>query len=247
MDNFNEFDSPANVPTKETGSIISHALEIFKNTFLYCFLAVVIYFLLSYLIQLITGFNSTLLMEDIRESSSSGGNFGYREIINTPGFAAYSGVSFFVGLLLAPIFVGLIYIANKSNFKQSISVSDLFFAYKQNFLNIVVYALITQILLTIAFLMCIIPGILVLPFFMLGYPIIMFENLGAIEALKKSFSIAQQDYGTLLLTALLAGLISIAGLVLCCVGVYLTIPFVYIAMYSTYCAYLGAPRQLEQK
>lgn len=244
MDNFNEFDSPANVPTKETGSIISHALEIFKNTFLYCFLAVVIYFLLSYLIQLLTGFNTTLLMEDMRES---GGDFSYTDIMGTPGFAAYTGVSFFIGLLLAPIFVGLIYIANKSNFKQSISVSDLFFAYKQNFLNIVIYALITQVLLTIAFLMCIIPMFLVLPFFMLGYPIIMFENLGAIEALKKSFSIAQQDYGTLLLTALLAGLISIAGLVLCCVGVYLTFPFFYVAMYSTYCAYLGAPRQLEQK
>lgn len=242
MDNFNEFDSPANVPTKETGSIISHALEIFKNTFLYCFLAVVIYFILSYLIQLVTGFNTTLLMEDMRES---GGDFSYTDIMRTPGFAAYSGVSFFVGLLLAPIFVGLIYIANKSNFKQTITVSDLFFAYKQNFLNIVIYALITQILLTIAFMMCIIPGILVLPFFLLGYPIIMFENLGAIEALKKSFSIAQENYGTLLLTALLAGLISIAGLVLCCVGVYLTIPFFYIAMYSTYCAYLGAPRQLN--
>lgn len=242
MDNFNEFDSPANVPTKETGSIISHALEIFKNTFLYCFLAVVIYFILSYLIQLVTGFNTTLLMEDMRES---GGDFSYTDIMRTPGFAAYSSVSFFVGLLLAPIFVGLIYIANKSNFKQTITVSDLFFAYKQNFLNIVIYALITQILLTIAFMMCIIPGILVLPFFLLGYPIIMFENLGAIEALKKSFSIAQENYGTLLLTALLAGLISIAGLVLCCVGVYLTIPFFYIAMYSTYCAYLGAPRQLN--
>jgi uncharacterized membrane protein len=241
MDNFNEFDSPANVPTKETGNIISHALEIFKNTFLYCFLAVVIYFLLSYLIQLLTGFNSTMLMEDMRES---GGDFSYTDIMGTPGFAAYSGVSFFIGLLLAPIFVGLIYIANKSNFKQSITVSDLFFAYKQNFLNIVIYALISQIVLTIAFLLCIIPAFLVLPFFFLGYPILIFENVGAIEALKKSFNIAQENYGTLLLTALLAGLISIAGVVLCCVGVYLTIPFLYIAMYSTYCAYLGAPRQL---
>jgi len=241
MENFNEFDSPANVPNRETGSIISHALEIFKNTFLYCFLAVVIYFLLSYLIQLITGFNTTMLMEDIRERGDS---FSYSELMATPGFAAYSGVSFFVSLLLAPIFVGLIYIANKSNFKHQITVSDLFFAYRQNFINILIYAIITQIVLTIAFLMCFLPGLLVLPFFFLGYPILIFENVGAIDALKKSFSIAQANYGTLLLTALLAGLISIAGVILCCVGVYLTIPFFYIAMYSAYCAYLGAPRQL---
>ncbi|WP_228373867.1 hypothetical protein [Epilithonimonas tenax] len=72
----------------------------------------------------------------------------------------------------------------------------------------------------------------------------IFENAGAIDALKKSFNIAQENYGTLLLTALLAALISIAGIVVCCVGIYLTIPFFYIAMYSAYCAYLGAPRQL---
>lgn len=50
MENFNEFDSPAVTPVKETGAIISHAFEIFKNTFLYCLLAVVIYFLLGYLV-----------------------------------------------------------------------------------------------------------------------------------------------------------------------------------------------------
>jgi hypothetical protein len=44
MENFNEFDSQATSPNREAGAIISHALEIFKNTFLYCFLAVVIYF-----------------------------------------------------------------------------------------------------------------------------------------------------------------------------------------------------------
>lgn len=106
MDNFTEFETPANIPSKEAGSIISHALEIFKNTFLYCFLAVVIYFLLSYLIQPVTGFNSTMLMEEIKER---GNGYSYNDLIATPGVVAYGGVSFFVGLLLAPIFVGLIY------------------------------------------------------------------------------------------------------------------------------------------
>lgn len=241
MENFNEFDSPATSPNRETGAIISHAFEIFKNTFLYCFLAVVIYFLLSYLIQLLTGFNSQLLVEQIKDS---GGDFDYKDIVAAPGFAAYSGANFLVTLLLTPIFVSLIYVANKSNFKQQVTVSDIFFAYKQNFINIVIYAFITQIALTILFFMCVLPAIFVMPFFFLGYPILIFEKASAFDALKKSFNIAQENYGTILLTAILAGLISIAGIVLCCVGVYLTLPFAYIAMYSTYCAYFGAPRQL---
>lgn len=242
MENFNEFDSPANVPTRETGNIISHALEIFKNTFLYCFLAVVIYFLLSLIIQMLSGFDSRLIIEQAKESN---GNFGYSDMIAAPGFALYGAGNFLLSLLLSPIFVSLIYVANKSNFKQPIVVSDIFFAYKQNFINILIYALISQIALYVSLIMCVLPAIFIMPFFFLGYPILLFEKASAFDALKKSFSIVQANYGTILLTALLGGLISIAGLILCCVGVYLTMPFIYIAMYSTYCAYQGAPRQLD--
>ncbi|MPS74597.1 MAG: beta-carotene 15,15'-monooxygenase [Chryseobacterium sp.] len=243
MENFNEFDSQATSPNREAGAIISHALEIFKNTFLYCFLAVVIYFLLGFLVQMVTGFNSQLLVEQIKDS---GGNIDYQDIIAAPGFAAYSGANFLVTLLLTPIFVSLIYVANKSNFKQQITVSDIFFAYRQNFINIFIYALLSQIALTILFFMCILPALFAMPLFFLGYPILLFEKASAFDALKKSFNIVQENYGTILLTAILAGLISIAGIVLCCVGVYLTLPFAYIAMYSTYCAYCGTPRQIEQ-
>lgn len=242
MDNFNEFDSTATSPNKETGAIISHAFEIFKNTFLYCLLAVVIYFLLSYLVQIITGFNSAIIMDQIKDS---GGDVDYKEIIAAPGFVAYSGANFLVTLLLSPIFVSLIYIANKSNFKQQISATDIFFAYKQNFINIVLYALITQVLFTILFLMCVLPALFAMPLFFLGYPILIFEKASAFDAIKKSFDIVKDNYGTVLFTAFLAFLISIAGFLICCVGIYLTFPFVYIAMYSTYCAYCGTPRQLN--
>jgi hypothetical protein len=106
---------------------------------------------------LLTGFNSALLVEQIKDS---GGNIDYKDVIAAPGFAAYSGANFLVTLLLTPIFVSLIYVANKSNYKQPITVSDIFFAYKQNFINIVIYAFITQIALTILFLMCILPAFL---------------------------------------------------------------------------------------
>jgi hypothetical protein len=45
----------------------------------------------------------------------------------------------------------------------------------------------------------------------------------------------------------LGGLISIAGIVLCGIGIILTAPFMMIVMYSAYCAFLGKPRQIEFK
>ena len=135
--------------------------------------------------------------------------------------------------------------ANKINFKQQIVFADLFIGYKQNFVNILVYGLISSILTSIAFMLCVIPGFFVLPFFLLGYPILLFENATFSEALSKSFAIAKENYGVFLGASLLGLLISIAGVFLCGIGLVATIPFYLVVMYSTYCAFCGRPRPIE--
>jgi uncharacterized membrane protein len=146
-------------------------------------------------------------------------------------------VSQTLGLVLAPLYVGVIYVANKYNFKQPVNFSDLFIGYKQNFLNIVIYSLISSIIFTVTFMMCLLPGLLVMPFLMLGYPILLFENASFADALSKSFKIAKENYGTFLGVSLLSLLISISGILLCGIGIIATMPFFLVAMYSIYCAF----------
>lgn len=239
MSQFNEFNQQGSVPTKETGSIIGHAFEMYKGVFMYALLAMVLYIAASWSIELISGFDSQAFMEEIK--NANGKQIKYWEI---EGFITYSVLSWILGLLVAPFFVGLIYMANKCNSRKQLAFSDLFIGFKQNFLNIVIYSIITSLLVTIAFLMCILPGFLVAPFFLLGYPILLFENASAIDAMKKSFSIAKENYGTFLGTTLLGGLISFSGLLLCCIGVIATIPFMYVVTYSAYCAFAGKPREI---
>ncbi len=43
MSEFNEFDQQGSVPERTTGSVISHAFEIYKGIFLYAIVAMVIY------------------------------------------------------------------------------------------------------------------------------------------------------------------------------------------------------------
>ena len=92
--------------------------------------------------------------------------------------------------------------------------------------------------------MCFIPGLFVLPFLLLGYPILLFENASFSEALSKSFSIAKDNYGTFLGTSILGLLISIMGVFLCGIGIIFTMSFFLVVMYSTYCAFLGRPRPI---
>ncbi|MBF8457854.1 beta-carotene 15,15'-monooxygenase [Kaistella sp. G5-32] len=241
MDNFQEFEQPMG-PQKSSGDIISHAFEMYKGVFLYALLAMVIYIVASIFIRALTGFDSMALSEEMR---SSRGNFSGIDFWAIPNLGIYSGLSGLLGILITPLFVGIIYMANKYNFKQHLDVSDLFIGYRQNFVNILIYTVLFNIILGISFAMCVIPGFFVLPFFLLGYPILLFENASFSDALSKSFNIAKENYGVFLGASFLGLLISIAGIFLCGIGIIATMPFFIIVSYSTYCAYCGRPRPLH--
>lgn len=238
MSEFNEFDQQGSVPNRETGSIISHAFEMYKGVLGYAVVAMIVYMLGGYIIQLIFGIDSASMVEEMRES---GGNFNYW---STPGLPLYMGASSLFGLLLSPLYVGLIYIVNKYNTKNPIEFSDLFIGYRQNFVNILIYSLLTWLISSVALALCVLPIFFVYPLLLIGYPVLLFENASATDALSKSFNIAKENYGTFLATGLLGVLISMAGIILCGIGIILTAPFIMIVMYSTYCAFVGKPRQI---
>lgn len=240
MADFEEFDQQGSVPARDMGSIISHAFEMYKGVFLYAILAMVIYFLASWLIQLVSGFDSMSFAEEMQ----SGGGYGNVDFWAVPGLTTYYGLSSLLGLFIAPLFVGLIYIINKYNNKEQIQVGDLFIGYRQNLLNIIIYTLIYDIVIAISAMLCVVPLFFVFPLFLLGYPILLFENANAIDAVKKSFEIAKENYGTFLGAGLLGALISISGIIACCIGIIATAFFLVAVMYSLYVAFVGKPKPL---
>ena len=241
MDTFEEFDQPIG-PEKSAGAIIAHAFEIYKGIFMYGIAAILLTSLLSLVVQPVSGFNSADLMEEMKDTGNT-----FPSLWQIPGFTFYAGLSGLVSLLLMPIYVGLIYIANKYNLQEKISFGDLFIGYRQNFVNIIIYALISSVIMFISAAMCVIPVFFVFPLLLLGYPILLFENATFSEALSKSFAIAKDNYGTFLGAALLGFLISIAGAALCGIGIIFTLSFYLIVMYSAYCAFCGRPRPIIVK
>lgn len=241
MENFSEFDQQGTVPQRETGSIISHAFEMYKGFLGYAVLAMLIYIIASSLLQAFTGIDQQSILDEVR---SSDGGMDYGEIWKIEGMKTYYGFSGLLGILLAPLFVGLIYMANKVNNKVKLNFGDLFIGYRQNFVNILIYSVITNIILVISLMLCVIPVFFVAPLFLIGYPVLLFENANAMDALRKSFNIAKENYGVFLGAGILGLIISMGGLILCFVGILLTAPFFYAVMYSTYVAYVGKPRQI---
>lgn len=245
MSEFNEFEQQGSVPERNTGSIISHAFEMYKGVFLYAIVAMILYIIGDVIVQSVTGYNSWGGFRDFSSFNDfEDGDFAKYEYWGRPGASFYYLFSYILNTLLSPLYVGLIYIANKYNTKINIDFSDLFIGYRQNLGNILIYSLITNIILGISAALCGLPFFFVFPFFLLGYPVLLFENATAMDALSKTYNIAKENYGTFLGTSLLGLLISVAGLVLCCIGIIVTAPFIIVVMYSAYCAYLGKPRQI---
>ncbi|KFE98385.1 beta-carotene 15,15'-monooxygenase [Chryseobacterium formosense] len=241
MSEFNEFDQQGSVPERSTGSIISHAFEMYKGVFLYGLVAMIIYLIGDFVIQSISGFGSWTNYSDFKDFDED----SYRELLlNRPGVSLYYSFAGVLSILLSPLYVGLIYITNKFNTKTPIEFTDLFIGYRQNLGNILLYSLITNIILWVSLALCFIPFLFVYPLFFLGYPILLFENTNAMDAISKTYNIVKDNYSVFLGTAILAGLITFSGILLCCIGIIFTYPFIYIAMYSAYCAYLGKPRQI---
>ena len=241
MKTFQEMDGNK-VPQRSTSEIISHAFDMYKGIFLYALLAMVIYFIVSMVIQPLSGFDSASFSEEIR---SADGDFSSIDIWAVPGMKIYYGLSGIVSLLLAPLYVGVIYLANKYNNQERLQAADLFIGYRQNFVQIVIYSLLASVIMAIALMMCILPVFLVIPLLLLGYPVLLFENASFTEAFSKSFRIAKDHYGVFLGSSLLGLLISIAGVLLCGIGIVATLPFYFVVMYSAYVAYCGKPRQLN--
>lgn len=246
MENFNEFDTAHTVPQKSSGAIIGHAFDLYKKGIGYALLLVLAlivgYMVIGFIAKAVSGFNPFLMSEMLRSGDMTSMNMW-----EIPGYSSYNIIQGLLGLVLFPLYAGLIYIFNKLNFNETVEISDLFIGYKQNTVQLIVLGFLTSVIMLISIMLCVIPFFFVAPLLFISLPIVFFENVSAMDGIKKSFNIVKNNYGAIWVVAVLAALISIAGIILCGVGILVTFPFAYAAIYSTYCAYLGAPRPIISK
>lgn len=226
--------NPITKPERNFGSVLSHSFEIYKGIFLYALLAMVLYIIASFAIQFLFGIDSQSLVEEMGENPES---MTIERLLEIEGVGMYYGFSGLMGILIAPLFASLIFMADKYQRGLPLSTNDLFYAYRNNALNILIYSLLSGIIISIAFALCFFPGILIAPLFMLGYPLLVLKNANAVEAIKHSFTIAKDNYGSFIAITVVAFLISMAGLLFCLIGIIASFPFIYAAMYSSYLAF----------
>lgn len=240
MSDFQEFEQQINQPQREVGSILSHAFETYKNVALISaavvFLFGVVYMILTSIFKVNASFT---------EMDDSGAGFdAFKTIMFSTSTLVSQAISLVLGTLFAPLFVGIIYLCHKQNTGQNVEFNDVFIGFRQNTVNILIYALIVAVIQSVAVMLCVLPALFVMPLFFLGYPVLLFENATATEALSKTFNIVKENYWTVFGVAILSAIASGLGIIACGIGFLLTYGFFYGTMYSAYLAFVGVPRQL---
>ncbi len=103
-----------------------------------------------------------------------------------------------------------------------------------NFFNILLGSIIFLIIVSIGTIFCVLPGIYLACRLMMYKYIILNENVNAIDALQRSWQITEDNGLKIFLLWVLLILINILGLILCCVGMFITYIITYFAIAICY-------------
>ena len=108
-------------------------------------------------------------------------------------------------------------------------------------LQVVVATILVGIATFIGFILCVLPGIVVVIFSAFTTAFVVDQKLGGIDAIKASINLVKNNFGPAILWMLLAFLCVVVGAIACGVGLLVAIPVVLISQAYTVRALTGGP------
>ncbi|BCM91025.1 hypothetical protein IAD21_02889 [Abditibacteriota bacterium] len=99
---------------------------------------------------------------------------------------------------------------------------------------ILVAAILTGLVTYVGILLCIVPGIIAALGLCMTQPLVVDQNMGAVDAMKRSWEIMKPHLGSTFVLFLVLGLLNCAGLIACCVGILVTYPICIVAIALVY-------------
>jgi hypothetical protein len=100
--------------------------------------------------------------------------------------------------------------------------------------SLVIAIILTSLAMVLGLFACVIPGIIAALGFAMTSPLIVDQKMEAIPAMKRSWAAMKPNLGAFFVLCLVLGVLNIAGLCACCVGLLVTIPLSQIALALVY-------------
>lgn len=141
-------------------------------------------------------------------------------------------------ILQGPMLIGMHIVCWRKLMGGRVDLNDLFKGFNY-FVPSLAAVVLIAIFASIGFLLCIIPGLVVLAMYKFTYLFIADKKMDFWAAMQASHSIVKQDYFgfTMFVVALL--LLNVLGVLCCVVGVLVTVPITYAAITAAYREVVG--------
>ena len=140
-----------------------------------------------------------------------------------------------LGLLLGgPLMGGLYLYFLKKIRREEVRVETAFSGFSHSLLHLILASFVTGILTMLGFLCLILPGIFLCVAWFFTLPLVIDKRLDFWPAMRVSLRTITKHWWKFLGFLLVLGLVNLAGLLACCVGVFVTIPVSLAALMYAY-------------
>lgn len=137
---------------------------------------------------------------------------------------------FAFGLLVAPLQVGYMKLEGKIQNGESVTFTDIFKGF-DHFVPALVAFLISAVITGIGLVFCIIPGLLLMPLIPLSLYLVAQGEKDGVQAVQLAWSHLKRNLLMAMITMIVLSALGSLGIIFCFVGIFLTLPVVYIGSY----------------
>ena len=143
-----------------------------------------------------------------------------------------------VGILSTPVYTVLIGGLLKYYLKlirgEDATVGDAFSGFGPSIGQLVLLGLVQGALTNLGFAFCILPGLYLAVSWYFALPLVMDRGLGFWEAMELSRKVVSKHWFLVFAFLLVMGLVSACGVILCCVGIFASLPVGMVALLYAY-------------
>lgn len=139
-----------------------------------------------------------------------------------------ANVSF--GILAGPMMVGYMRLVRIEDQGGKAGIGDVFKGF-DDFVPALLAVLVGGIVVAVGFVLCVIPGLLIMALVPTAAYLVAVGEKDGIEALKRAWAVVKENLLASCLCSLVLAIIGSLGAILCGVGIVITMPIAFIGMY----------------
>jgi uncharacterized membrane protein len=117
---------------------------------------------------------------------------------------------------------------------EEATISDAFSGLTSSFVQLVILGLVMGILVILGFFACIIPGIYLGVAWAFAIPLVTDKKMDFWSAMELSRKVVTKHWFAVFALLIVVGLISISGIIACCIGIFATISIGWVALMYAY-------------